>query len=315
MLGALIAVCSAFAFALSDVLVRRGVRFASASQGAFITVLLGVPLFFIVTLFSGQLFRLDDLGWDSYGLLAAAGIVHYIFGRFYNYSAIGAIGASRSSPVQALSLPYSVLTAFLFLEEGITAGMTVGIGLILVGPLLMVERRPVRVAAAATAAVSAAPAEPRDERGFDLRQAEGYAFAVASAMCYGTSPVLIRAALEGASGVSLLGGFVSYAAAALLLIASLALPGRSSLVRALNPASVRLFFGAGFAVFMAQLLRFLALSLTSVAVATALLRLGGIFTLALSWLINRQIEAITWRVVAGILVSVGGALLLVLTRA
>jgi drug/metabolite transporter (DMT)-like permease len=310
MIGVLLAIGSAFAFSLSDVLVRRGVRTGSASQGAFVTVMLGVPLFLIASVVAGQIFRLGSLSLASVGYLSAAGIVHYVFGRYFNYRAIGAIGASRSSPVQALSLPYSALTALIFLDEGITAGMIFGIVLILLGPFIMVERR------ARVPVTVSGPQSPRQESDAQgLRQVEGYVFATASALSYGTSPVLIRAALEGESGVALLGGFVSYVAAAGVLLLSLSLPGRRSLIRALEPKTLRIFFGAGFAVFMAQMLRFLALSLASVAVATALLRLGSIFTLCLSWLVNRHIEVINWRVVVGILVSVLGAVILVLAQA
>ena len=309
MIGVLLAIASAFAFSLSDALVRRGVRTGSASQGAFVTVILGVPLFLLAALLAGQLFKLGSLSLASIGYLSAAGIVHYVFGRYFNYRAIGAIGASRTSPVQALSLPYSALTALVFLDEGITVGMAAGIVLILVGPLLMIERRARVPLPAATQ-----PVQPAPSNGFELRQVEGYAFATASALSYGTSPVLIRAALEGESGVALLGGLVSYVAAAGVLLLSLYLPGRRSLIGALEPRTMRIFFGAGFSVFMAQMLRFLALSLTSVAVATALLRLGSIFTLCLAWLMNRYIEVINWKVIAGILVSVLGAILLVLAR-
>ena len=60
--------------------------------------------------------------------------------------------------------------------------------------------------------------------------------------------------------------------------------------------------------------RFLALSVASVAVVTALMRLGSIFTLILSWTMNRYIEAINWRVVAGIVISVTGAVILVVAQ-
>ena len=319
MIGALLSVFSALAFSLSDVLVRRGVIRASASQGAFITVLIGVPLFAMAALVTGQLLRLDDLGLTAYGYLALAGIVHYVVGRYFNYAAIGAIGAARAGPVQALSLPYSILVAFVALGEGINFLMGVGIALILVGPLLMVEGssgRPVPVPPPAQplrTTEADAPAAPavRDETNFQPRQAEGYFFAFMAAIGYGSSPVLIRAALEGHSGLSILGGFVSYVAAGALLLLSLLIPARRHLIQTLQPTTLRLFFGAGFAVFMAQMLRFLALSVASVAVVTTLLRFGSVFTLILSWTFNRQIERITLRVVLGVLVSVTGAVLLV----
>jgi drug/metabolite transporter (DMT)-like permease len=314
-LGALIALLSALSFSLSDVSVRRGVARASSSQGAFATILLGVPLFALAALATGQLLRAGDLSGEGYLLLALAGVVHYVAGRFFNYAAIGAIGAARSSPVQSLALPYSVLVAYFTLDEGVTTGMAIGMAMILVGPAIIVERRSARVEVLAPETVVEAPraAEPPPQQ-FELRQAEGYLFAFIAAISYGSSPVLIRAALEDASGLSILGGFVSYVAAAALLLTALLLPQGRQLAGALQPTVIRAFLGAGFFVFLAQVLRFLALSLASVAVVTTLLRFAGLFTLLLSWLINRSLERITWRLVAGVLMSLAGAVLLVLTR-
>ena len=75
-----------------------------------------------------------------------------------------------------------------------------------------------------------------------------------------------------------------------------------------------LFLAAGFFVFAAQMFRFIALSLAPVAVITPLQRMGAIFVLGLSWAINRHLEKITWQVVAGLLISVAGAVLLVASR-
>jgi drug/metabolite transporter (DMT)-like permease len=293
--------------------VRRGVTKAPVAYGAFVTVLLGVPLFLVACIFSGQILKVGEISASSYGLLAAAGIIHYVVGRYFNYSALQAIGAARAGPIQALNLPYSVILAALFLDETITLGMAIGIVLILVGPAIMVERRrPPRVVNAFSAENTQAAPAAREE-GFQLRQAEGYVFAIIAALGYGSSPVLIRAALEGESGVSLLGGFISYVAAGGLLLASLALPQRRHRVQALRPANVRLFFAPGFFVFLAQLFRFVALSLATVAVVATLLRFAGIFTLALSWYMNRDLERITWQVIAGVLISLVGAILLVVT--
>ena len=315
MLGALIALLSALAFSLSDVSVRRGVARASSSQGAFATILLGVPLFALAALATGQLLRAGDLSGQGYLLLALAGVVHYVAGRFFNYAAIGAIGAARSSPVQSLALPYSVLVAYFTLDEGVTTGMAIGMAMILVGPAIIVERRSARIEVLAPETVAETPLAPEPpSQPFELRQAEGYLFAFIAAISYGSSPVLIRAALEDASGLSILGGFVSYVAAAGLLLVALLLPHGRQLAGALRPTVFRAFFGAGFFVFLAQVLRFLALSLASVAVVTTLLRFAGLFTLLLSWLINRSLERITWRLVAGVLMSLAGAVLLVLTR-
>lgn len=215
------------------------------------------------------------------------------------------------APVQTFTIPYSILIAVLFLGEGVTPGMGVGIVLIMAGPAIMVERgarQPVVVGAESMAE----PAEPAPH--FELRQREGYTSAVLGAIAYGTSPVLIRAALEGESRVSILGGLVSYAAATAFLLVSQSLLSRGELAGALRPSTARVFFGAGFFVFLAQMLRFVALSLAPVVLVTTMARAGNVFTLGLSWFMNRELEQINLRVVLGVAVSVTGALLMILTR-
>lgn len=304
MLGVIFALVSSFSFSLNSVLARRGLARAAASAGAFVTVMIGVPMFLIAALVTGQLFDAGEVPLTGYAQLSAAGIVHFGLGRYCNYRAISAIGATRTGPVQALTIPYAVLIAFLFLGETINPAMAGGIALVLVGPVMMVERPPVR---AVRGASGTRPA-------FELRQGEGYLFAGLSVGFYGTSPILIRAALAGSTDLAVFGGLVAYTAAAGALLATLVVPARRELIGAMRFGTVRLFLGAGFFVFAAQMFRFVALSLSPVAVITPLMRTGAVFTLGLSWAINRHLEKITWRVVAGILVSVAGAVVLIIAR-
>jgi drug/metabolite transporter (DMT)-like permease len=319
MLGAAVAVLSALCFSLSDVFTRRGVAVAPPSYGAFSTVLMGVPMFALAALFTGQLLNYADLSGEGYLLLAGAGVVHYVVGRNFNYAAVQAIGAARSSPVQSLTLPYSVIVAMLLLGEEITTGMILGMLLILIGPAIMVERQKPRVAIVVGESALEPPLDgellPPVPQQFELRQAEGYAFALIAAVSYGSSPVLIRAALEDTNNLAIFGGFLSYLAAAAFLLLTLLLPARRHMTRALHLDVARAFFGAGFFVFVAQMLRFTALELASVAVVATLLRFAGIFTLLLSWLFNRDLERITWRLVLGVVLSVAGAVLMVVTAA
>ena len=304
MRGVIFALVSSFSFSLNTVLARRGLASASASAGAFVTVMVGVPMFLVAALVTGQLFNAGEVALTTYAQLAAAGIIHFGLGRYCNYRAVSAIGATRTGPVQALTVPYAVLFAFLFLGETVNVLMGIGIALMLVGPAMMVERPSVR------AVRGASDAQPA----FELRQGEGYLFAALSVGFYGTSPILIRAALAGTADLAVFGGLVAYTAAAGALIATLVVPARRDLIGAMRFGTVRLFLGAGFFVFAAQMFRFIALSLAPVAVITPLMRTGAVFVLGLSWAINRHLEKITWQVVVGILISVGGAVLLVASR-
>ena len=302
--GALLALASSFSFSVNSILVRRGFADAgaTAAQGAFITVLLGVPFGLVAVLLTGQILNFGLIPLDGYLYLSGAGIVHYGIGRYCNYRGIAAIGAARAVTVQAVAVPYSILMAVVLLDERPSLLMYAAIALILVGPSLMIERRPKRPADAP--ADGSAPA-------VEIRQLEGYVFSLLAALAYGTSPILIRAAVEDASATAAIGTLVSYAAASAVLIAALALPAQRELVHAINFRYMRLFGGAGLSVFLAQLFRFFALSFADVSIVNPLMRTVGVFTLILSYLVNRSLERITLGVVLGVLVSFGGAALLI----
>ncbi len=318
--GALLALGSAFSFSVNSILVRRGFADAgaTAAQGAFITVLLGVPFGLAAVLATGQILNFGLISLNGYLLLSGAGIVHFGIGRYCNYRGIAAIGASRAVTVQAVAVPYSILMAVVLLGERPTLLMYLAIALILIGPSLMIERRPKRPAASSSSSPQGAqgtPAGGGESPRVEIRQLEGYVFSLLAALAYGTSPILIRAAVQDGSGTAAIGTFVAYVAASAVLTAGLALPAQRELVHAINFRYMRLFGGAGFSVFLAQLLRFFALSLADVSIVNPLMRTVGVFTLILSYLLNRRLEQITLGVVLGVLVSFGGAVLLIIGAA
>ena len=309
-LGALLALASSFSFSVNSILVRRGFADAgaTAAQGAFITVLLGVPFGFVAVVVTGQILNFGQVAPTGYLLLAAAGVVHFCIGRYCNYRSIAAIGASRTVTVQAFAVPYSIVMAIVLLGERPTALMYVAIALILGSPFLMMDRGKRPASSGERGQGSGAPA-------VEIRMVEGVVFSLLASVGYGTSPILIRAALEDASGVAAIGTFVAYAGASAVLLASLALPAQRHLVGAINLRYMRLFGGAGLSVFMAQLLRFFALALADVTIVDPLMRTVGVFTLVLSYLVNRRLEHITLGVVLGVLVSFAGSVLLVVAAA
>jgi drug/metabolite transporter (DMT)-like permease len=308
MLGVALAMIASLSFSMNSVMARRGLARATASAGAFVTVLLGVPLFLFASLVTGQLFNAPDVPLRGYVLLSAAGLLHFGIGRYFNYRAAAAIGATRAQSVQALTVPYAVLVAWVTLGESISAIMGFGIVLIIIGPAIMVQRG--SKAPAKTPPAPSGGSTDAEVPAFQLRQLEGYLSAFATIGAYGTSPILIRAALGELEDVSIFGGLIAYTAAAAVLTATLVLPSRRSLIGAMHPSTVRLFLSAGTFVFLAQMFRFMALAVAPVAVVTPLMRTGAVFTLVLSWTINRHLEVINLRVVAGILLSVVGAVLL-----
>ena len=187
-------------------------------------------------------------------------------------------------------------------------------------PLIMVERRRQRqpepaaaraVAQAAGATASTAEAAPRPNAATSPRYLEGYTFGLLSALAYGTSPIMIRYALED-TGLGIAGGMVAYIAAAALLLATLAIPGQLKNMRGFDVKVVPLFFASAVAVFLAQLFRFAALAIAPVSLVTPLTRLGVVFVPTLGFVFNRNLESFSLRVLTGIALSGVGAVLLAL---
>ena len=369
--GALLSLTSALSFSVNAILVRRGIAGAgaTASQGAFITVLLGVPFGFIAVVLTGQVLRFGEISPVGYLLLLTAGIIHFGVGRYCNYRSVEAIGAARAGPIMGVTTPFSILMAVILLDEVVTLTMLFAIALVLLGPAVILERKPRtparpdphpnplpegegmrkplpegegkkesalpegeeakarflpaqerrgsssgRTGSALPLGEGTSPA-PAARNPLEIRLFEGYLFATLAAVMYGTSPILIRAALMDAARTAAIGTFVAYLGASAVLMATLVLPGRRQLIGAINVRYMRLFGGAGLFVFLAQLLRFSALSVADVSVVNPLQRMANVFTVILTWIFNRSLETITLRVVIGVLVSFAGSALLVYAAA
>ena len=140
---------------------------------------------------------------------------------------------------------------------------------------------------------------------------EGYVFGALSAAAYGTSPILISAALSDAGGLAILGGLISYVVAGVVLVAGTILAGRwgkqVAAIRA-ERRSARWFVLASVGVFSAQLFRYLALGVAPVTVVVPLSHTRPVFTVIFSWIFNRHLEDFAAATIAGIVLSMVGAL-------
>jgi drug/metabolite transporter (DMT)-like permease len=219
-LGGLLALLSAAGFAFETATARRGVLTASVIQALSITVPVGVPIFLALALAFGGLKVIAGFSAQAIAYLAAAGVLHFTWGRYCNYRATKAMGANLVAPVQQSNMLVTLALAILVLGEELTPLRILGIVLVVLGPALTYERtrrKPAPIgersdAVLRTAIPDIAAARPM----FRPHYAEGYLFALLSSTGYGISPVLIRLALEDKTPTaSIAGGLISYVAAAL----------------------------------------------------------------------------------------------------
>src|SRR5688500_15732300 len=136
MLGGLLALLSAAAFAFETATARRGVLTASVTQALAITVPLGVPIFLVLALAFGGLPIIAGFSAQAIACLAAAGVLHFTWGCYCNYRATKAMGANLVAPVQQSNMLVTLALAILILGEQLTPLRVLGIGLVALGPAL-----------------------------------------------------------------------------------------------------------------------------------------------------------------------------------
>ena len=132
LLGFLFSILAAASFGINAVYIRRGTLTGSAAHAMYITLIVGLPIFLLTALLSGQLFQLSQISTRNYLLLSGAGVLHFIVGRYCSYRSINAIGANRSTPLQALAMIISVVLAIILLDEQITLPLVIGIIMIII---------------------------------------------------------------------------------------------------------------------------------------------------------------------------------------
>lgn len=296
MLGALLSLLSAALFGMNIATLRRGVLAGSVLQALAITVPAGVPLFAIGCLAFGAFDSFLGMSLKSWAWFSAAGVVHFVIGRYGNYRATRALGAAQSGPIQQVSLLLSLALAMIFLGETLTVLRVFGILLIVLGPIVIMRN------AGSKGGVTT-------KAGQRLNYVEGYSWSLVCAAGFGSSPLLIRFGLEdGGIRESIAGGLASYIAATLVIIAIVLIPKNIVHVRSLDLRTAGWFTATGILVFMSQMLLYMALAVAPVTVVSAVQRTSLVFRTLFSWLLNRQHEVLGLSAIVGIGISAVGVM-------
>ena len=148
---------------------------------------------------------------------------------------------------------------------------------------------------------------------FRPRVFSGYLLGLGAAMCYGSSPLMARAAFLHAPGVSTAaGGCVAYAAATLFFLLILLKPGSASNIRSTKRENLPWFLASAVLVAISQAFVYASLAVAPLMVVTPILQLSLVFRLFLSQLINREHEVMNTAVVIGAFTAVLGSILVAL---
>jgi drug/metabolite transporter (DMT)-like permease len=189
----------------------------------------------------------------------------------------------------------TLLLAVVILREPCTMLQVVGAVLMVSGSLVSQQS-------------SQPPVVSKQGNAFKPRVAAGFFFALIAALAYGTSPIIVRQALQDIGALSgLAGGAVAYAAATVAVMLGLVIPSLRNNVFVVSRENARWFVYSGIFVAAAHGFLYSALAVAPIMLVAPLLQLSLVFRFLFALLLNPHHEVFGLLVVFGTVVSILGA--------
>ncbi len=298
MIGLVIASFSGLFHSLSSIFIRRGVYRSGESFSPLpISNFAGLVFFGLAIFVSGQTGQLTTLPWQGVSYLAGAGILHFVIGRSLAYTGLRLIGANRTNPVVTTNILVSASVGIFFLGEPMTVYLIPAL-LLIFGGIIVIGR---------------AGSSDLGEKGMSKGTlARGLLASLGAALCWGTSPVLVKIGLESV-GDPILASFISYTAASIVVGTLLLHHKNSEKLRRLERYSLIAIIIAAVFNSAGHLLRYIALTYSPVSLVAPLLNsISILLVFPLSFLMNRKIEVFNPGVIAGAIAVLAGVLLIFL---
>lgn len=130
------ALLSALFAALTAVFAKIGVRDINSNLATAIRTTVILLLTWGIVFFGGRISEIRDISRHTWCFLLLSGIATGMSWLFY-FKAIQAGDVSRVAPVDKLSVVITIMLAFLFLKEPVSAKVVIGALLITAGSIVM----------------------------------------------------------------------------------------------------------------------------------------------------------------------------------
>lgn len=275
---------AALCFSIAHIFVRRGLNGSNAFTGSVISLGTSTVIFWTL---ASLLAPLSLLATPMIGYFMAAGFFAPAIGQTLGYIGMERIGVARSSPIVNTSPMFSSIFAVLFLGEIWLPQNILGTCLVILGVVILSTSRP-------------ATGE------WDKKDV---IYPLLAALAFGISTTLRKSGLM-AIHVPLLAAAVTVGTAFVVLLAIVWCRGGSAVLR-FNRRSSSWLFGGALINSAAILSFFSALNVGTVVRVEPLVACNPLLTLVWASIFLRQLETLSWRVVAGALVTVAGTVLVV----
>lgn len=293
-LGVVFAVLGAVALAVQSISVRYGTVSSDASDALVVVLATNVLILVPAAFLFGSPVR--ELTLRSLGAFTAAGLIGTMVGRAMHFEGIKRIGSSRAEPIKASQPLHASLIAVVVLGEVVTVGHLLSMVAIVIGIAIITAEHGRSGSNAGSASY------------LDL------AFPFAAAFFYGIEPTFAK--LGFAEGAAVLTGLlVKTVSAGLGFLTYLWSTSGLPDPRTFDRDEVPWLLTAGVANTVFLLGYYGALELVPVSVVVPLVQSSPLVVIGLSVLVvSDDLERVTWRLAAGALVAVAGAVGVTLLR-
>ena len=288
MIGIVLALLSAATSGFSVVLVRRHASGSNAFNVSLVITMVGMVILWPLAI---ALTGFDSVNVAGFALFAVSGVLSPGLVRLFYYQGLKKLGVAVNSSIYAAYPLYSALLAVLLLSEVLSVWNALGILAILVGIVF--------------ADLSINRSNGQSGAGW-----RSFVFPILGGVTLGVSSVIRKFALD-ISNVPVFGVAVAYTFSflpyALILMSSR--PARKGLALKQN---LRWFWVAGIGQAVTWMLAFYALSFDQVSIITPLLSIEPVFVALLAYFYLKQLETVSTKLLAGIVITVFGVALIAL---
>lgn len=132
------AVLSAIAASVTAIFAKMGVRDVPSNLATAVRTVVVLAFAWGIVFANGEVRGLSRISGRSLTFLALSGVATAVSWLAY-FRALALGPASKVAPIDKLSLPLTVLFAFVLLKEPVTPRLGVGVALILAGTLLAIR--------------------------------------------------------------------------------------------------------------------------------------------------------------------------------
>jgi len=279
---------------------RRGMvgeRGLPPSIGVFITMVVAIIFFGILTIVSGKVDSLIQINQLTLVSLGIAGIIHFVIGRTCSYNAFKHIGVNAASPFISMNSFYAIIFGFLFLGERLSMLSALSAGLILSGVLVITIFKP-----------RLSKKGPVESKNF----LKGVLFALGAGLSFGSSAPLIRLGLLS-GGSPIVGPFISYLFSLSVYFPIILISGKMNDLKQIRLENSKFFLLSGVLVNTAHMARYAAFALAPISIAAPILSSNEMFSILFTSLLIKKYELFNRPIIVGILLSVIGVILAAFT--